>query len=83
MFPVEVIAPACCLPARYTLYGVLYHHGVSADESHYTLDVLHPNSCSGTIGAGVTGSGSGSGGETWLHIDDKTVSSVRHEDVFG
>jgi ubiquitin carboxyl-terminal hydrolase 10 len=57
-------------PARYKLYGVLFHHGRSAGSGHYTVDVLHPNGNSG-------------GGEGWLHIDDETVSVVRHEDVFG
>ena len=54
-------------PARYTLYGVLYHHGKSAGGGHYTVDVLHSND----------------GGDVWLHIDDETVSTLRHEDVFG
>ena len=57
-------------PVHYKLYGVLYHHGESASSRHYTVDVLHPNGESG-------------GGEAWLHIDDETVSAVRHEDVFG
>ena len=69
----DIMAPAARRPARYTLYGVLYHHGVSAGGGHYTLDVLHPNR------DGVTPSSS----EAWLHIDDETVSPVRHEDVFG
>jgi ubiquitin carboxyl-terminal hydrolase 10 len=56
-------------PARYKLYGVLYHHGISADSGHYTVDVLHPN-------------GDRNNGETWLHIDDEAVSAVRDEDVF-
>jgi ubiquitin carboxyl-terminal hydrolase 10 len=60
--------PAC--PARYTLYGVLYHHGKSGVEGHYTVDVLHPNAHA-------------DGGDVWLHIDDETVSTLRHEDVFG
>lgn len=77
------MAPACRRPARYTLYGVLYHHGVSAGGGHYTLDVLHPNPRGGVSSTGVTGSSSGGGGEAWLHIDDETVSAVRHEDVFG
>jgi ubiquitin carboxyl-terminal hydrolase 10 len=77
------MAPACRRPARYTLYGVLYHHGVSAGGGHYTLDVLHPNPRGGTGSAGVAGSSSGGSGEAWLHIDDETVSAVRHEDVFG
>ena len=57
-------------PARYKLYGVLYHHGESADSGHYTVDVLHPNEDS-------------SGGDGWLHIDDEAMRAVRHEDVFG
>ena len=56
--------------ARYKLYGVLYHHGESADSGHYTVDVLHPNEDS-------------SGGDGWLHIDDEAVRVVRPEDVFG
>ena len=57
-------------PARYKLYGVLYHHGESVDSGHYTVDVLHSNEDS-------------SGGDGWLHIDDEAVRVVRHEDVFG
>ena len=53
-------------PTCYTLHGVLYHHGVSESEGRYTIDVLHPNR----------------NNEVWLHIDDETVSAVRHEDVF-
>jgi ubiquitin carboxyl-terminal hydrolase 10 len=58
------------LPAQYTLYGVLYHHGTSARRGHYTVDVLQANAHDGS-------------GEAWLHIDDENVSTVRHEDVFG
>jgi len=82
--PFDIMAPACRRPARYTLYSVLYHHGVSAGGGHYTLDVLHPNPRAGTSSGGVAGSSNaGGGGEAWLHIDDETVSAVRHEDVFG
>ena len=56
-------------PARYTLYGVLYHHGKSAGGGHYSVDVL-PNA-------------PGDSGDVWLHIDDEIVSTLRHEDVFG
>jgi ubiquitin carboxyl-terminal hydrolase 10 len=62
------------LPARYTLYGVLYHHGTSASGGHYTVDVFHPN---------AHGHGGSEGEGTWLRIDDESVSAVRHEDVFG
>ena len=56
-------------PVQYKLYGVLYHHGESADSGHYSVDVLHPNGDSGE--------------EVWLNIDDEAVSAVGHEDVFG
>ena len=56
---------------------MLYHHGVSAGGRHYTLDVLHLNR-----DGGAWGSGNKTSGEAWLHIDDETVSAVRHEDVF-
>ena len=54
-------------PPHYKLYGVLYHHGESAGSGHYSVDVLHPNGDS----------------DTWLHIDDETISPVRLEDMFG
>jgi hypothetical protein len=49
---------------------VLYHYGESAGSGRYTVNVLHPNGDSGS-------------GEGWLHIDDETVSAVRHDDVSG
>lgn len=58
-------------PARYTLFGVLYHEGTSASGGHYTVDVLPrvpPNTYGGS-------------GEAWLHIDDETVSTVQNEVV--
>jgi ubiquitin carboxyl-terminal hydrolase 10 len=57
-------------PPHYKLYGVLYHHGESAGNGHYTIDILRPN-------------GDGDTGEDWLHIDDEAVTRVRHEAVFG
>ena len=57
-------------PPHYKLYGVLYHHGESAGSGHYTVDVLHPDGDSDT-------------GEVWLHIDNETVTRMRHESVFG
>ena len=72
-FFVEMMTPVSGKSAElvlYKLYGVLYHHGRSAGNGHYSVDVLHPN-------------GGSDGGEAWLHIDDETVGAVRHEDVFG
>ncbi|KAI0247916.1 hypothetical protein BJV78DRAFT_1285139 [Lactifluus subvellereus] len=83
--PLDLMAPAArrpAQPARYTLYGVLYHHGASAGGGHYTLDVLHPNR-DGSVRGGSGSSAGGSSGEAWLHIDDENVSGVQPEDVFG
>jgi ubiquitin C-terminal hydrolase len=59
-------------PVHYKLCGVLYHHGNSepAGSGHYSVDMLHQNL-------------NGDSEETWLHIDDKAVSVVQHEEVFG
>ena len=56
---------------------MLYQYGVSAGGRHDTLDVLHLNR-----DGGAWGSGNKTSGEAWLHIDDETVSAVRHENVF-
>ncbi|KAJ7729490.1 hypothetical protein B0H14DRAFT_2479923 [Mycena olivaceomarginata] len=64
-------------PVRYKLFGVVYHHGVSASGGHYTLDVLHPTRFPGSA------TGTGSEREGWVRIDDELVSDVRPVDVFG
>ncbi|KAN0076812.1 hypothetical protein V8E55_010667 [Tylopilus felleus] len=74
--PSDVMAPGKKLHGtRYKLFGVLYHHGLSASGGHYTLDVLHPNidNAVGTVKPR----------EGWIRIDDELVSDVRPEDVFG
>ncbi|KAG9318931.1 cysteine proteinase [Chiua virens] len=77
--PTEVMAPGKKLyGTRYKLFGVLYHHGLSASGGHYTLDVLHPNIDNAT-GMGPTVKPR----EGWIRIDDELVSDVRPEDVFG
>ncbi|KAG6371844.1 cysteine proteinase [Boletus reticuloceps] len=77
--PSEVMAPGKKLHGtRYKLFGVLYHHGLSASGGHYTLDVLHPN-IDDVVGTGPTVKPR----EGWIRIDDELVSDVRPEDVFG
>lgn len=56
---------------KYKLFGVLYHHGLSASGGHYTLDVLHPN-------RDMTQKPR----EAWIRIDDELVSDVLPKDVF-
>ncbi|EPQ57809.1 cysteine proteinase [Gloeophyllum trabeum ATCC 11539] len=70
----ELMAPArkMATPARYKLFGVLYHHGLSASGGHYTIDVLHPNREGGIKPR-----------EGWIRIDDEFVSDIRPEDVFN
>ncbi|EGN95847.1 hypothetical protein SERLA73DRAFT_162553 [Serpula lacrymans var. lacrymans S7.3] len=69
----DIMAPGRKVqPTRYKLFGVLYHHGLSASGGHYTLDVLHPNRDMSTKPR-----------EAWIRIDDELVSDVRAEDVFG
>ncbi|KAF7341183.1 Ubiquitin carboxyl-terminal hydrolase [Mycena venus] len=61
-------------PVKYKLFGVVYHHGISASGGHYTLDVLHSTRFPGT---GTNGEREG-----WVRIDDELVSDVRPADVF-
>ena len=58
------------IPARYTLNGVLYHHGKSASGGRYTVDVLHPNTHERS-------------GDAWVRVDDDSVSTVGNDEVFG
>ncbi|TFY81671.1 hypothetical protein EWM64_g2336 [Hericium alpestre] len=71
--PNDIMAPGrrSAHAMRYQLYGVLYHHGMSASGGHYTLDVLHPNRDLSTKPR-----------EAWVRIDDELVSDVRPADVF-
>ncbi|KAI0063416.1 cysteine proteinase [Artomyces pyxidatus] len=75
--PQDIMAPGkrSARAERYQLYGVLYHHGLSASGGHYTLDVLHPNRDAST--------GVSKPREAWIRIDDEFVSDVRPEDVFN
>ncbi|KAJ7858804.1 hypothetical protein B0H14DRAFT_3447012 [Mycena olivaceomarginata] len=55
-------------PVRYKLFGVVYHHGVSASGGHYMLDVIRPTRFPGSA------TGTGSEREGWVRIDDELVS---------
>ncbi|PCH37812.1 cysteine proteinase [Wolfiporia cocos MD-104 SS10] len=59
-------------PAKYQLFGVLYHHGQSASGGHYTIDVLHPNRDLNDKPRAA-----------WIRIDDELVSDIRPDDVFN
>jgi ubiquitin carboxyl-terminal hydrolase 10 len=69
-------------PAKYKLYGVIYHHGVTATGGHYTLDVLHPNASSVAAGPGGFNTPR-PGGEGWVRFDDESVRRLKVEEVFG
>ncbi|TFK67100.1 cysteine proteinase [Pluteus cervinus] len=77
----DVMAPTAkrVVPARYKLFGALYHHGLSASGGHYTLDVLHPNRYPNSTSTAPGNKPR----EGWVRIDDELVSDVRAEDVFG
>ncbi|KAJ8468621.1 hypothetical protein ONZ45_g17184 [Pleurotus djamor] len=61
---------------KYKLFGVVYHHGLSASGGHYTLDVLHPNRYPSSIPGN-------SPREAWIRIDDEFISDIRPDDVFS
>jgi ubiquitin carboxyl-terminal hydrolase 10 len=78
MSPVHRHGPS----AKYKLYGVIYHHGVTATGGHYTLDVLHPNASS--VAAGPVGINTPRpGSEGWVRFDDESVRRLKVEEVFG
>lgn len=71
--PSEILIPAMRKPQiRYKLFGVVYHHGISASGGHYTLDVVHPTRFSGTTSR-----------QGWIRIDDELISDLMPEDVFN
>ncbi|KAF9267621.1 cysteine proteinase [Marasmius fiardii PR-910] len=66
---------------RYKLFGVIYHHGLSASGGHYTLDVLHPNRFPSRNAAKPNEEARPR--EGWIRIDDELVSDIRHADIFA
>ncbi|KAK4689408.1 ubiquitin carboxyl-terminal hydrolase 10, partial [Tremellales sp. Uapishka_1] len=66
----EIISPAKRnAPVKYRLFGVVYHHGVSASGGHYTLSVSRqkPNASPAAW--------------EWVHFDDETTSEIPVEQV--
>ncbi|KAJ3756025.1 hypothetical protein EV360DRAFT_72358 [Lentinula raphanica] len=60
---------------RYKLFGVIYHHGLSAEGGHYTIDVLHP--------LPSVSSSASSSASSWTRIDDDIVMPISPADVFS
>ncbi|KAJ3725425.1 hypothetical protein C8R42DRAFT_708443 [Lentinula raphanica] len=63
---------------RYKLFGVIYHHGLSAEGGHYTIDVLHPLPSLSSSPSLLSSSTS-----SWIHIDDDLVTPISPADVFS
>ncbi|KAJ3817905.1 hypothetical protein F5880DRAFT_1492205 [Lentinula raphanica] len=63
---------------RYKLFGVIYHHGLSAEGGHYTIDVLHPLPSLSSSPSSLSSSTS-----SWIHIDDDLVTPISPADVFS
>ena len=57
---------------------VVYHHGKSASDGHYTCSVLHTPT---TTSAMSTANGTEEKDDTWLYFDDAIVTSVTAEQV--
>ncbi|KAJ7792833.1 hypothetical protein B0H14DRAFT_3498749 [Mycena olivaceomarginata] len=64
-------------PVRYKLFGVVYHHGVSASGGHYMLDVIRPTRSPAVLRAPAASA------RGWVRIDNELVSDLRPLDVFG
>ncbi|KDR74886.1 hypothetical protein GALMADRAFT_227234 [Galerina marginata CBS 339.88] len=73
----DIMVPAAkkAHPAKYKLFGAVYHHGLSASGGHYTLDVLHPSRY-------PPANPTTKPREGWVRIDDNLVSDVRPVDEF-
>ncbi|KAJ3769790.1 hypothetical protein FB446DRAFT_199391 [Lentinula raphanica] len=63
---------------RYKLFGVIYHHGLSAEGGHYTIDVLHPLPSLLSSPSSLSSSTS-----SWIRIDDDLVTPISPADVFS
>ncbi|KAG7089705.1 hypothetical protein E1B28_011360 [Marasmius oreades] len=80
----DVLTPAARgkkRPTRFKLFGVIYHHGVSASGGHYTLDVLHSSRFPSRITTKANEQACPR--EGWIRIDDELVSDIRHADIFA
>ncbi|CUM65553.1 uncharacterized protein PRCAT00003199001 [Priceomyces carsonii] len=61
--------------SNYRLFGVVYHHGSSAEGGHYTCDVLRSSNFRED-----DGSESGKQ-EEWIRIDDTSISTIGEDDA--
>ncbi|KAJ6568127.1 hypothetical protein B0H10DRAFT_2200033 [Mycena sp. CBHHK59/15] len=75
--PSDVMVPTARKPARYKLFGAVYHHGVSASGGHYTLDVLHPTRFPATGPAAKPREGGCASTTSWCRTCGRTMCSAR------
>ncbi|KAK7051081.1 hypothetical protein VNI00_005193 [Paramarasmius palmivorus] len=88
IIPIDILSPTVRGQhrSRYKLFGVIYHHGISASGGHYTLDVLHTNRFTTPQNPWADRSQQtelSKNREGWIRIDDELVSDIRHADIFA
>lgn len=64
---------------HYRLFGVVYHHGISAEGGHYTSDVLRKSS----VFDNEEESNDKKIDNQWIRIDDTQISEVEKDEVLN
>lgn len=62
----------------YQLTGVVYHHGISAEGGHYTVDVLKKSKLMNS-----NGSLNNNDNDEWIRIDDTLVNQIDKDEVLN
>lgn len=81
--PNEVLSPSYKHSGNnsnhYRLFGVVYHHGISAEGGHYTSDVLRKSS----VFDNEEESNDKKVDNQWIRIDDTQISEVEKDEVLN